>query len=110
MKQTRDGGDDRTQDFQIEFMGGPFDGHKLPCAARPLHLPADIIWFVCDDVFRLFAGKVGPPDGSINSVALYKLEAGGGACRYRFAGTASAAQLIPAVADTAICVPMEGNN
>ena len=74
---------------EIEFIGGPYDGHKEPCLTRPVHLPAHVVWFVCEDVFRLLDGKDHHPGGSITSVALYELEVGSSAFRYRFASAIS---------------------
>ena len=89
MKAMQEGDDDRLRVLEIEFLGGPYDGHKEPCFAQPVHLPADVVWLVCEDVFRLLAGEDYHLGGSITSVALYELEQANGACRYRFAGAIS---------------------
>ena len=85
MKNTRDQGDDRIRYLDIEFIGGPYDGHKESCFREPVHLPAELVWFVCEDAFRMLNGKDHCPAGSFTSVALYELETGNGASRYRFA-------------------------
>ena len=83
----------RVRLLKVEFIGGPYDGHQEPCFTRPDHLPADVVWFVCEDVLRLLDGKVGCWGGSLTSVALYELGAGSDACRYRFAGAISVTDL-----------------
>lgn len=100
MKEMRDGDADQLQHFEIEFIGGPYDGHKEPCFVRPIHLPADLVWFVCEDVFRLLDGGDLCSGGSITSVALYELERVNGTCRYRFVGAISAKEFIPLACDT----------
>ena len=79
--------------FEIEFVGGPYDGHKEPSFTRPVQLPTDVIWLVCEDVFRLLNGKGHRTGGRITSVALYELEVRNAAVRYRFAGAASVNEL-----------------
>jgi len=93
MGQTRDGMDDHVRVLEIEFIGGPYDGHKKPCFTRPVHLPADVVWFVCEDAFRLLDGKDQRPGGTITSVALYKREIWSDAWRYRFARSMSVKEL-----------------
>jgi hypothetical protein len=84
----------------IEFIGGPYDGHKEPCFTWPTRLPANVVWLVCDDAFRLLDGKDHRPGGSIASVAIYELEVGNGACRYRFVGAISVSELTHFVRET----------
>ena len=86
--------------FEIEFVDGPYDGYKEPCSTWPVHLPANVMWLVCDDVFRLLNGKEHRPGGRITSVALYELEVGGGACRYRFASAISIKELTDSMRET----------
>ena len=74
----------------IEFIGGPYDGHKAPCLTQAARLPADVVWCVCDDVFRMLEGEDSQPGGSITSVALYRLAENNGAPVYRFEGATSA--------------------
>jgi hypothetical protein len=100
MNQKRDGDDNRIRFLEIEFVGGPYDGHKESCFTRPIHLPADVVWLVCEDVFRLLDGKDRCPGGAMTSVALYKLDADSGTCRYRFAGAVSVKQLTHSMRQT----------
>lgn len=76
--------------FNVEFVGGPYDGHQQSCLMSPSQLPSDVIWFVCEDVFRLVGGGVHQPRGAFTSVALYGIDWTTGTARYRFAGTISA--------------------
>ena len=77
----------------IEFIGGPYDGHKEPCLTQTARLPADVVWCVCDDAFRMLEGEESQPGGSITSVAVYRLAVTHGAPLYRFAGAISANEL-----------------
>ena len=108
MKETRDGDDHHHHHLirflQIEFLGGPYDGHKEPGCTLPAHLPADVVWLVCEDVFRLLDGKDHRPGGSITSVAIYELDAGNGAVRYRFAGASSVKELTHSERETPTCM------
>ena len=100
MKHTRDGGGDRNRFLEIEFIGGPYDGHKELCFTRPIDLCADLVWFVCEDVFRLLDGKDSRPGASITSVALYELDEVNGACRYQFVGAVSVKDLAHSMCET----------
>jgi len=93
MKRKRADDDNRIRFLEIEFIGGPYDGHKQTCIKRPIHLPADVVWFVCEDVFRLLDGQDRRPGGSITSVALYELDLRNGAFLYRFSRAISVEQL-----------------
>ena len=58
--------------FEVEFIGGPYDGHKELLGSGP---PAEeLAWIVGEDVFRLLAGKNRRKRGRITSVAIYELE------------------------------------
>ena len=94
MKHTRNGKDAGTRCRVIEFIGGPYDGHKEPCLTRAVHLPADVVWCVCEDAFRLLEGEESQPGGSITSVAFYELETGEDADRYRFRRSNSLPELL----------------
>ena len=89
MKHTPKCADDQSRDCEIEFIGGPYDGHKEIVVTRPIHLPADVGWFVCEDIFRMINGKDSRPCGSITSVALYELAVKDDSYEYRFARTVS---------------------
>ena len=84
----------------IEFIDGPYDGHVLQCLMQPVHLPADVVWLVCDDAFRMLDGKESCPRGSITSVAVYALEMTNPVVRYRFARAISLSKLIRLMRDT----------
>lgn len=85
-------------DLEIEFIGGPYDGYREFCFTRPTHLPEDVVWFVCEDVFHRLDGqwrdaKQYRSSGSLTSAALYELEGKNGAHRYRFVGAISVREL-----------------
>ena len=84
----------------IEFIGGPNDGHVLQCLTRPVHLPANVVWLVCEDAFRMLDGKESRPRGCITSVAIYELEITNTVSRYRFAGAISVNKLTRVMRDT----------
>ena len=104
MKKTRDHDDDQIRYLDIEFIGGPYDGHKEPSFTPPIHLPAELVWFVCEDAFRLLDGKDHCPGGSFTSVALYELEAGKDAGRYRFTRSISLEELRDSMPETCSCL------
>ena len=86
--------------FEAEFIGGPYDGHKELLASGP---PAEeLAWIVCEDVFRLLAGKDRRKHGAITSVAIYELEIVDGLFRYRFLGAISFKELVDSVRTTCI--------
>jgi hypothetical protein len=64
MKHTRKGKDDRPgcpAIGTIEFIGGPYDGHKEPCLTQTARLPADVVWCVSDDALRMLEGEESQP-------------------------------------------------
>ena len=86
--------------FDIEFIGGPYDGHKeLLGSVCPAE---ELAWIVCEDVFRLLAGKDGCKHGTITSVAIYELEVVDGLFHYRFLGAVSFQELVDSVRATCI--------
>ncbi len=70
--------------FQVEFIGGPYDGHRQSCLFQHVQLPPNVIWPVCDDAFAQLDGKIDCRTGTITSIALYEIEWESGAARYRF--------------------------
>ena len=60
--------------FNVEFIGGPFDGHRQACSANPGKLPFELIRLVCDDAFDQLDGATRVRSGTFTSVALYELE------------------------------------
>jgi hypothetical protein len=102
MTHTRNGIDPRPT--VIEFIGGPYDGHKEPCLTETARLPADVVWCVCDDAFRMLEGRASHPGGSITSVAFYELEATNDARRYRFTRSISLDELMDSMPETRSCL------
>jgi hypothetical protein len=70
--------------FQVEFIGGPYDGHRQTCLFEHMQLPPNVIWPVCDDAFAQLKGTIHCQTGTITSIALYELEWKSGVVRYRF--------------------------
>lgn len=104
MKHMRNGKNARTRCPPIEFIGGPYDGHKELCRTQIVHLPTDLVWIVCEDAFRMLDGKDSHPGGSITSVAIYELEAGKDARRYRFTRSISLDELMDSMPETCSCL------
>ena len=75
--------------YEIEFFGGPYDGHKETSDCRPIHLAVDVVWLVCENAIRLLNGIEQRAGGTFTSVALYALEYSKGKARYRFVGAIS---------------------
>lgn len=76
----------------VEFIGGPFDGHR-----QALSLPADalaetVALPVSRNIFQLLAGLPNGPTAIATSVAIYELEVINDRRRYYFLGATSAAQ------------------
>jgi hypothetical protein len=75
--------------LEIEFVGGPYDGHRQ-VLSTPLGELAEIVALpVSRDIFRLLHGKTRGPVESITSVAVYQLEVLPTRLRHRFVGAAS---------------------
>ena len=72
-------------EFQIvEFLGGPFDGHRLRIAATRHELAAVATFSVNKNVLELLSGAAPGPVAPVTSTAIYQLEWTAGAARYRF--------------------------
>jgi len=52
-----DGDEADSRGLRVEFTNGPFDGHKQLWFASPTRLPAEVVWLVCEDAFRLLDGQ-----------------------------------------------------
>lgn len=80
---------------QVDFIGGPFDGHSQ-CREVPAgKLPINIVWLVCNDAFEqlnleVTSANIKADHASLTSVALYRLDSTGKTEVYRFAGSLSA--------------------
>ena len=75
--------------FNVEFVGGPYDGHQQSCLMSPSQLPSDVIWIVCDGGLRQLGGGAHQKRGTFTSVAVYGIDWQTGSARYRFAGAIS---------------------
>ncbi len=72
--------------YNIEFIGGPYDGHVETSDCHPIHLAVDVVFLVCDNALRLLNGTEPLPGRSLTSIALYELQHRNGTARYRFVG------------------------
>ena len=84
----------------VEFIGGPYDGHLLQCLTRPVHLPANVAWLVCEDAFRMLDGRASCSRGAMTSVAIYDLQMTNSVIRYRFVRAISINELTRVMRDT----------
>jgi hypothetical protein len=72
-------------EFQlVEFIGGPFDGHRLRIAATRRDLAPVATFSVNKNVLQLLSGAAPGPVAPVTSTAVYQLEWARGAARYRF--------------------------
>lgn len=72
-------------EFQlVEFLGGPFDGHRLRIAAARDELAAVATFSVNKNVLQLLSGAAPGPIAPVTSTAVYQLEWTAGTARYRF--------------------------
>ncbi len=70
--------------YNIEFIGGPYDGHVETSDCRPIHLAVDVVFLVCENALRLLNGTEPRPGRSRTSVALYELQQINGNLRHQF--------------------------
>ncbi len=75
--------------FQVEFIGGPYDGHRQNFLFQHVQLPPNVIWPVCDDAFSQLNETIHCRTGTITSIALYEIEWKSDAARYRFTAALS---------------------
>ena len=73
----------------IEFIGGPFDGHKEIIALEPEALAGMLALPVNDNAFRLIEGSNASRKQPPTSVAVYHRTCEDGIWRYCFLGAAS---------------------
>lgn len=76
---------------RVEFLGGPFDGHRQ-IVAVPESLAETVALPVNQNVYRMLAGL--PAQGNVptTSIAVYELDASDGHPRYFFLGATSPAE------------------
>ncbi len=86
-------GKDSSRFLQIEFIGGPCDGHLEIRYAQVRSLPKSVIWVVVENVYRLLERQdLRQPDGiasPLTSVALYSLQRANGKNVYRYSCSVS---------------------
>lgn len=79
--------------IQLEFIGGPFDGHSQSFSPPLGELGSTVALPVNDNVFRMLDGRRRGPAVASRNVALYELHHRGGCWRYYFMATRPAAEL-----------------
>lgn len=79
-------------DYEVEFVGGPFDGHRQYVSIPPETLAAKVGLPVSQNVFRLFDGRSAKPNLPTTSIAVYQLSQGCGTPRYHFLGATAPAE------------------
>ncbi len=84
---------DQMRVLDIQFVGGPYDGHQECCFAHPSQLPIDVVWFFGERAFRSHEDCGHVPIDSGGTVALYALKHEAEVYRYRFVGAIPANQL-----------------
>lgn len=78
--------------YEIEFIGGPFDGHRQSLSIPVNSLAETVALPVSRNIFRLLAGYQAAPEAPATSIAIYELEIIGGQRRYYFLGATSSSQ------------------
>ena len=78
--------------YEIEFIGGPFDGHRQTVSIPVASLADTVALPVSRNIFRLLAGQSSMPGDAATSIAIYELEELHGRQRYYFLGATSSSQ------------------
>lgn len=78
--------------YEIEFIGGPFDGHRQMVSIPAASLADTVALPVSRNIFRLLAGHRSVPGEPATSIAIYELDELRGRQRYFFLGATSSAQ------------------
>ena len=79
-------------ELQIEFIGGPFDGHRQCVRIAVDDLVMEVLLPVNADVFRLVDGFRATCTAQTTSIALYRRDVCASGVRYRFAGAIAPGQ------------------
>ena len=101
MKRSRESENEPIRLLDVEFVGGPYDGHQETYHTCARRLPQDVVWLVGADAFRMLDGEGHQlkidPRRSLTSVALYSREPAGESFRYRFVGVISVKRLTESI-------------
>lgn len=81
------------REILIEFVGGPFDGHKQPVPVPRGGLQGRLLLPVNEDIFRVIAGEKPTGTGTTTSFAVYRVEVAGDRVRCRFVGAKSPGEI-----------------
>ncbi|HWB08478.1 MAG TPA: hypothetical protein VG826_04615 [Pirellulales bacterium] len=76
---------------RVEFIGGPYDGHRQMVPA-PEALADTVALPVNRNIFRMLSGLPAAGDARTTSIAIYELDEIDGSARYYFLGTTSPAE------------------
>lgn len=76
----------------VEFVGGPFDGHRLTLDASRRELIPLATFAVSTNVLRMLIGRLPGGIAPITSTAVYELQRDGLIARYRFVRAEPAAK------------------
>ena len=79
-------------EIEVEFIGGPFDGHSQRVPDRASDLAATVALPVNENVFRMLDGKARGPVRPLRGVALYEHDPDDDG-RYVYVGSCPASQL-----------------
>ena len=90
MEHTRTRTNERPSSLEIQFIGGPYDGHRATCVSDPEYLAPDLAWFVGDHLFRMLDGKKIKPQWPDDERRLVSTASMNGVYRYLFTGATSA--------------------
>lgn len=78
-----------SQRYQVEFVGGPLDGHQQTITVPVEELNEIATFPINRNLFRLLGRRPGGKPHPVTSVAVYRLECDAQGRRYRFAGAGS---------------------
>lgn len=82
----------------VEFVGGPYDGHKEIVTCEPEELAGMLALPVNQNVFRLMRGDQAGRNLPATSLAVYHRTSDDGGCRYFFLGSTTVNHAVQAPA------------
>ncbi|HEV3022916.1 MAG TPA: hypothetical protein VGX76_10625 [Pirellulales bacterium] len=77
--------------YEVEFIGGPFDGHRQPISIPPTALASMAAFPISRNIFHLFDNEADEPAAPTTSLAIYELAVVEDQPRYHFLGAAAEA-------------------
>ena len=100
---------DQTQPT-IEFIHGPFDGHREAVDRTCETLPEELLCLVSANSFRFFDDQPAVTDLELTSIAIYERTLRSGGWAYLFAGTISAQKIKDVCAQVGLPIEPNGIN